>query len=184
MTKSKYLSFIILLLAIMGFVFISGCVKQQSTMSYEKPKSEQSEEQISPSVTIESAIATSKKVIYKNQITCTVEMSGTITGPKCSNLWAAWGSLGEPGIKLYPIACPDWAYVGTSGICSRDLNKPATTRWNITITDQYFIEGTGIEFFAVLDTPKLPLPSIIVGNPCAVAELGNRTWDSVILTCG
>ncbi len=145
-----------------------------------KPKSEQLEEQISPSVKIESATATLKE--DGKQFLCTVEMSGTVTGPECAHLWVAWGAYREPGIIMYPVTCPNWTYWGTSGICVRDSGKPAATKWSIT-SDQYFGKGMGTEFFAVLDTPKLPLENLSVGNRCAIAELGNRTWDSVTLTC-
>jgi len=185
MIKSKYLTFTILALVIIGLVFINGCLEQSTTAPSEKSKLEQPKEQISPSIKIEHATATLKEVVSNGQVICTVEMSGTVSGPICSDLWIAWGTSGEPGIKLYPITCPDWRYVGTSGICSRDLNnEQATTRWSIKTDNYIFLKGKGTEFFAVLDTPKLPLAEMAVGNPCAIAELGNRIWDSVTLTCG
>jgi hypothetical protein len=158
-----------------------------------KPKS--AEGKIAPSIKIESATATLIKVdkwgAGSEDRICTVKISGTITGPVCSFLQIADGRDpdGAPGIRLYPIECPDWRYWDTSPICSRDPDNPITTKWSITF-DRRFGEYTGGkayegEFVALIDIPKLPLTNEYGGNLCAEAEvdIANRVTDSVFLTC-
>ena len=144
----------------------------------------QPSENVVPSIKIESAKATFKEVLDPNMVDCTVELSGTVTAPECANVWGAWGDFGQPAQSFGTIECPEWP------ACTRYSHfeykyqgyayLPVTTTWSVT-AEYPFIRGEGSEFFAVLDTPQTPLNW---KNNCAEAGLGNRTWDSVVLTCG
>jgi hypothetical protein len=143
---------------------------------------------VTPSIKIESATATLISVNDYDSYshTCTIKMSGTVTGSLCSFLSLSVGRNynGEPAVLDSPFECPSWRYWGTSPLCSRDSYAPATTNWSITIEQTlYDFEGYKREFIAILDTAKQPVVNPSGGNPCTATVEDQRFTDSVFLTC-
>jgi len=159
---------------------------QRSTVTYIRyafAESPLPEDQIPPSIKIESIKSTLKQIRHPSggdERTCTIEASGTVTGPTCSGLSSSNGEIGGAD------GCPNWTYWGTSGICIRKSNNSKTTKWNVKF-DQLFSWGeTKGKFTAKLSVPKLPLPLYYgtYGDPvCSQAETEKVISDSIDLTC-
>jgi hypothetical protein len=143
---------------------------------------------VTPSIKIENATATLISVNAYDDYshTCTIKMSGTVTGSECSFFTLSEGITNEePDLFLYPLECPSWRYWGTSPLCSRESYAPTTTNWSITIEKTFYdFEGYRREYAAILDTSKQPVTkSPYGGELCTDTVKDKRFTDSVFLTC-
>lgn len=153
-------------------------------------------EQISPSIKIESAKATLERSEENGDTVCTVELSGTATGPTCGSvdvlqygyLFLDLKDRENAGSLMYPLLCSDWTSDGQW--CTRRpsvSHGSATTKWSVTMKGILFpgSKGKGKLFSAELDIPKLPLPLTSDGYPnCFDSERANQIVDSIIIpTC-
>lgn len=147
-----------------------------------------SEEEVTPSVTIDSS---SIKLIKETNPsggaarTCLVTLSGTATGPECSYVTLQGGKPGTGSTMDMNGAksCPDWSYWGTGGFCVRHLKQKNTTAWSTTFEASTYWGKTDLDFSIMLGTPKLPLEDLYGGNVCASTETDQKIYDTISLEC-
>ena len=148
------------------------------------------DQEVSPSVKIESATATLKEEVVTSSgsyKTCTVTLSGTVTGPEGSVLIIKDMELpdGSPGglIDYDYFECPDWMYVGTSGVCIRNSYVPkATTPWSLTVDEYFSFSSHSSEEYRYPDYPAFTERfTAILRIP--VGEEEEEIMDTVYLTC-
>lgn len=137
-----------------------------------RPKSEQlgeqAEEEVSPSVKIESLTATLKKsyVDGNNHRVCEyiIQMSGTATLPPSNypynyeleiNVCRTGDDCHTPvDYKGGIITCPSWIpHSLGAATCGRDINQPATGSWSVTLDeyiDTYATDHKSVEYRAIV----------------------------------
>ena len=147
-----------------------------------------SEEDVEPSVTIDSSTIVLNKVTHASggdMHTCTVTLSGTATGPECSFLTLQGGKTGDGNLLDIGGAkgCPSWTYWGTSGLCARQLKQNNTTNWSVTFEATTYWGKTDLDYSIVLSTPKQPLQDLYGGNICTTVETDQKIYDAVSLQC-